>query len=186
MYFPYSGYRTNFIIRMQPQSTLDKTQILTMLEEQFADIKVWEFKTIKDIHAQLVFQKKLTVWLSLVLGMFALLLAAIGIYGVISYNSQMRRYELGIRMSLGAKSKRILFEFIGESLTPIALGLGLSVLLGVLLYSFAQQHINQWLSFDWLIMSGSLFALVGVALAACYFPAKKIIASDPIKALRNE
>ena len=134
----------------------------------------------------MVYQKKLTLWLSLVLGIFALLLAAVGIYGVISYNSQMRRYELGIRMSLGAKSKRILVEFIAESFAPIAAGFALSLLLAVILYSWAQQHINQWLSFAWLMISSCLLALIVIALGACYFPAKKIIASDPIKALRNE
>ncbi|WP_019029975.1 ABC transporter permease [Colwellia piezophila] len=184
MYFGSS--RTNFIIRMQEGNTLAKTQIINLLDEHFSDIKVWQFAAISDIHEQLVYQKKLTLWLSLVLGLFALLLAAVGIYGVISYNSQMRRYELGIRMSLGAKSKRILLEFIAESLTPISAGFGLSLLLAVILYSFAQQHINQWLSFDWLMISSSLLALIVIALAACYFPAKKIIASDPIKALRNE
>ncbi len=184
MYFPNS--RTNFIIRMQDGNILDKADILNLLDEHFADIKVWRFTSVTDIHEQLVYQKKLTLWLSLVLGIFALLLAAIGIYGVISYNSQMRRYELGIRMSLGAKSKRILLEFITESFTPIAAGFALSLLIAVTIYSWAQQHINQWLSFDWLMISSSLLALIVIALAACYFPAKKIIASDPIKALRNE
>jgi len=186
MYFPYSGGNANFIIRMQENSILEKTSILSLLDEGFADIKVWRFSSITDIHTQLVYHKQLTLWLSLVLGLFALLLAAVGIYGVISYNSQMRRYELGIRMSLGAKSKRILREFIGESFTPIAAGFALSMLLAVVLYSWAQQHINQWLSFDWLMVSSCLLALIIIALAACYFPAKKIITSDPIKALRNE
>ncbi len=184
MYF--SDEKANFLIRIQAGKTLKKSQIIQLLDEHFADLKVWQFTTISDIHEQLVYQKKLTLWLSLVLGIFALLLAAVGIYGVISYNSQMRRYELGIRMSLGAKSNRILVEFIGESFTPIAAGFALSVLLAIVLYSFAQQHINQWLSFDWLMITSSLLALMAIALAACYFPARKIIASDPIQALRNE
>ncbi|MEW6997572.1 ABC transporter permease [Colwelliaceae bacterium BS250] len=186
MYFPYSASRSNFVIRMQAGNLLEKTRILNLLEAKFADIKVWRFTSVSDIHDELVYHKKLTLWLSLVLAIFALLLAAVGIYGVISYNSQMRRYELGIRMSLGAKSKRILVEFIGESFTPIAAGFALSLLLAVVLYSWAQQHINQWLSFDWLMISSCLLALIVIALAACYFPAKKIIATDPIKALRNE
>jgi len=184
MYF--SSSRTNFVIRMQNGHVLTKSDILRLLDEHFAEIKVWQFTSVSDIHEQLVYQKQLTLWLSLVLGLFALLLAAIGIYGVISYNSQMRRYELGIRMSLGAKSKRILAEFIGESFAPIAAGFFLSLVLAVILYSYAQQHINQWLSFDWLMISSCLLALIVIALAACYFPARKIIASDPIQALRNE
>ena len=98
----------------------------------------------------------------------------------------MRRYELGIRMALGAKSRQILKEFIKESFTPIASGLILSMLLSVMLYAWAQQHINQWLTIDWLMTLACIFVLIIISLSACYFPAKKIIVSDPIKALRNE
>ena len=98
----------------------------------------------------------------------------------------MRRYELGIRMALGAKSKQILIEFIKESFAPIASGFALSILLSVMLYAWAQQHINQWLTIDWLMTLSCILALIIISLAACYFPAKKIIMSDPIKALRNE
>lgn len=186
MYFPYSGSRSNFIVRMKDGSLLEKTQILNLLEEKFADIKVWRFSSVSDIHGELVYHKQLTLWLSIVLGAFALLLAAIGIYGVISYNSQMRRYELGIRMALGAKSKQILKEVIKESFAPIALGFALSMLLSLMLYAWAQQHINQWLTVDWLMTLSCILSLIIIALGACYFPAKKIIESDPIKALRNE
>ena len=186
MYFPYSGFRTNFMVRMQDGSILDKASILNLLEDKFSDIKVWRFASVSDIHGELIYHKQLTLWLSIVLGIFALLLAAVGIYGVISYNSQMRRYELGIRMALGAKSKRMLVEFIRDSFTPIATGFVLSMILAVVLYSWAQQHINQWMSFDWLMTASCILALIVIALAACYFPARKIIATDPISALRNE
>jgi predicted permease len=186
MYFPYSGFRTNFMVRMQDGSILDKASILNLLEDKFSDIKVWRFASVSDIHGELIYHKQLTLWLSIVLGIFALLLAAVGIYGVISYNSQMRRYELGIRMALGAKSKRMLVEFIRDSFTPIATGFVLSMILAVVLYSWAQQHINQWMSFDWLMTASCILVLIVIALAACYFPARKIIATDPISALRNE
>lgn len=186
MYFTYSGNRTHFNIRMKAGKTLDKLTVLNLVDDKFSDLKVWKFTSVSDIYEALVYHNKLTLWLSLNLAVFALLLAAVGIYGVISYNSQMRRYELGIRMALGAKSKQILVEFIKESFAPIGAGFAISVLLAVMLYAWAQQHINQWLTIDWLMTLSCILALIIIALAACYFPAKKIIVSDPIKALRNE
>jgi len=186
MYFAYSANRMTFNIRMQAGVKLEKTTLLTLVDDNFADLKIWNFTTLSDIYQGLIYHNKLTLWLSLSLAAFALLLAAVGIYGVISYNSQMRRYELGIRMALGAKSKQILAEFIKESFTPIATGFMVSVLLSVMLYTWAQQHINQWLAIDWFMTLSCIVALVVIALAACYFPAKKIITTDPIKALRSE
>ena len=186
MYFGFSASKTNFIIRMQAGKILEKMTLLNLIDDKFSDLKVWRFTSVSDIYNDLVYHKKLTLWLSLTLAIFALLLAAVGIYGVISYNSQMRRYELGIRMALGAKSRHILTDFIKESFTPIILGFVLSLLLAAVLYGWAQQHINQWLSIDWLLTSGCILVLITIALAACYFPARKIIATDPIQALRNE
>jgi len=186
MYFTFSGNRMHFNIRMQAGKTLNKQTLLNLINNKFSDLKVWNFTSVSDIYESLVYHNKLTLWLSISLAVFAMLLAAVGIYGVISYNSQMRRYELGIRMALGAKSKQILIEFIKESFTPIASGFALSVLLSAMLYAWAQQHINQWLTIDWLMTLSCILSLIVIALAACYFPAKKIIVSDPIKALRNE
>lgn len=186
MYLTFSASKTNFVIRMQAGKVLEKMTVLNLIDDKFSDLKVWRFTSVSDIYSDLVYHKKLTLWLSLTLAIFALLLAAVGIYGVISYNSQMRRYELGIRMALGAKSRHILTDFIKESFTPIVSGFVVSLLLSVMLYGWAQQHINQWLSIDWLMTLGCIVTLMFIALAACYFPAKRIIASDPIQALRNE
>ncbi len=186
MYFTFSASKTSFNIKMQAGKVLHKITVLSLLDDKFADLRVWNFTSVSDIYESLVYHNKLTLWLSLSLAVFALLLAAVGIYGVISYNSQMRRYELGIRMALGAKSKQILTDFIKESFAPIASGFALSILIAVMLYAWAQQHISQWLTIDWLMTLSCILSLIIIALAACYFPAKKIIVSDPIKALRNE
>jgi predicted permease len=186
VYRTFSGRQIHFNIRMQKGLGLTKHTLLSLLDDKFSNLKIWNFTSVSGIYDEMVYDKKLTLWLSLSLVVFALLLAAVGIYGVISYNSQMRRYELGIRMALGAKSKQILREFIKESFVPIASGFAFSMLLSIMLYALAQQHINQWLSVDWLMTLSCMFSLIIISLAACYFPAKKVIMTDPIKALRNE
>ena len=123
------------------------------------------------------------------LGMFAvlaLLLAAIGIYGVVSYSVTQRTHEIGIRMALGASKKDVLRLVLRQSLALVSVGvavgiaaaLGLTRLITSLLY-----HVKPADPATYVAVS---FALVGLALAASYIPARRAMKVDPVEALRYE
>ena len=136
----------------------------------------------------------------LLIGTFAglgVLLASVGIYGAMAYLIEQRTREFGIRIALGAGRQRILALTLGQaaSLTLIGLTLGLSVslVLGRLLQSrlYLVEHEHEGLLygvsvFDPLTLVLACALLAGVALVACYVPARRAIRVDPTVALRYE
>lgn len=124
-------------------------------------------------------------------GLMALLLATIGIYGVVSYSVAQRTREVGIRMALGAVRGDILSLVVGQGMILVVWGLALGLLLGftltrVLTSSIFETELLFGVSAtDSLTFAGVTMLLAFVALAACYIPALRATKVDPVVALRQ-
>jgi putative ABC transport system permease protein len=117
---------------------------------------------------------------------FALLLAAIGIYGVMAYTVSARRQEMGIRMALGATSGDILRLVVGQGMRWALLGVVAGVIVSLLLTRLIASLLFGVRSADPLAFGVAAIALVSTALIACYLPARRATLVDPLVVLRYE
>jgi len=130
-----------------------------------------------------------TRFIALLLALFAvlaLLLAAIGIYGVMAYSVSARTRELGIRIALGAKTGDVRRLVLGDAIALIATGLALGLVTAWPSVRVLQSQLYDISPTDPLTLGVVAILLAGLALLACYLPARKAMRTDPLAALRNE
>jgi putative ABC transport system permease protein len=116
----------------------------------------------------------------------ALVLAAVGIYGVMAYSVAQRTHEIGIRLALGASASRVVGEVVrrGVGLTAVAVVIG--TLTAVAIARLATTVLFGVAPHDPLTLSATAALLAGVAMAACYVPARRAARVDPLVALAEE
>jgi len=116
----------------------------------------------------------------------ALLLASLGVYGVVSYNVERRSIELGIRLVLGAGYGKLLGLILRQGMVPVALGLAGGIVVAAAGARFIQTFLFGVGAFDPLTFAGVAAIVTAVAAAACYLPARRTLRLDPMAALRYE
>ena len=119
-------------------------------------------------------------------GFLAVLLATVGLYGVLSYTVAQRRNEIGIRMSLGADRLKIVKLIMGDAGILLAIGLGVGLLLALLSAKAASSMLFGLKPSDPVTIAVAIAALGAPGALASYLPARRAAGQDPMAALRDE
>ena len=139
-----------------------------------------------DLLSNSISSRRLTMMLLGIFAAVALLLAAVGIYGVISYSVSQRKHEIGIRMALGAPRDRVMWMVTGEAMLLAAIG-ELAGLAGTFaLRRLIDSQLYSMTAMDPRIFMTVPFILGAVAFVAAFIPARRAMQVDPLIALRNE
>jgi predicted lysophospholipase L1 biosynthesis ABC-type transport system permease subunit len=150
------------------------------------ELPVTKIRTIRQILDSSLAPRRLSMWLLTVFALAALLLAALGIYGVMAYAVARRTREIGIRMALGAQRPNVLRMVLGQGMKlvafGVAIGLGASLALTRLMTSFLYDVKPT----DPLTYAAVALLLILIALAANFAPARRAVSVDPTVALRHE
>jgi ABC-type antimicrobial peptide transport system permease subunit len=153
------------------------------------DQPVYDVHTMQDIMTESISWQRFHLFLLGAFALLALLLAAVGIYGVMTYMTIERTHEIGVRMALGADRRGILRIVVGGglrlALIGIAIGVVAALTLGRILSSFSQllYGVRPW---DPLTLIAISLGLICTTLFACYVPARRAAGVDPMIALRHE
>ena len=147
---------------------------------------VFHVRPLEDYVAASLAARRFTLMLLGLFGTLALVLAAVGIYGVISYTVSLRTRELGIRLALGAPQRDIFNLVLGQGLRLVAIGLGLGLVASFVLTRFLSSMLFQVKPADALTTLAAAIIMAAIAMLANYFPARRAARVDPNEALRYE
>jgi predicted permease len=150
------------------------------------NVPVDEVATLESRLARHIAPRRFNTWLVGLFAVIALLLASIGIYGVMSYTVTQRTREFGIRMALGAQQRDVLRLMLKQSMRLTLAGLVLGVFTSLILTRWLQSQLFGISATDPLTFVGIALLLTIVILTACYLPARRAACVDPMVALRYE
>ena len=151
-----------------------------------ADQPVADVRTMEDWMTRALSRERFTSTLLAAFAALALLLAAIGIYGVMSYAVSQRQSEIGVRLALGAAPGVVQRMVLGSGLQLVVVGLAAGLVAGLLLSRTMSSLLYQTSPADPVALASSVVLLGGVALAATYFPARRASRLNPIVALHTD
>ena len=156
------------------------------VSESNGEQPVFDVQTMDQIVSDSVAGRRFSMLLLAVFASLALLLASVGIYGVISYTATQRTHEIGIRMALGAERTDVLRLVVGQGLrlSLIGIGAGLAAALG--LTRLMSSMLYGVRPTDLVTFAAVSLLLAGVAVLASYVPARRATRVDPLVALRYE
>lgn len=143
-------------------------------------------QTLDELSEAMNVQHRLVAWMAGIVSLISLIVAVIGLHGVISFSVNQRIREIGIRMALGATSHRVVSDILGESLRLVGLGTLVGFGLSIALAHFAQTFLLRVESLDPLTSTAVVVLLATFGVVACWVPAKRASKVDPAVALRAD
>ena len=189
MYFPIlEGGQTGLALAVRTDS--DPLQFSVPVQKQFAaldpELPVSHVLTMDQIIGDSLVNANLSATLVLALAVLSLLLASVGLYGVLSYLATQRTSELGIRLALGAQREELLQLMLFDGLRPALFGLGLGLVMSLAATRIFQSMLFGTKPLDPVILAGVIATLLVAATLACLAPAWRASRLDPMQALRTE
>ena len=183
MYVPFAQaplYGGEVVVRSSLSASSVAAAIRQAVHSIDKDLPVTDVESFPDALGASIAQERFR---TLLLGSFsaiALVLAAVGIFGVISYSASQRTHEIGIRMALGAQRRDVLRLILGQGAKLALLGLGIGAVFAFLLTRLIASLLYGVSATDPLTFGAVAIVLLGVAVTACYIPARRAMRVDPM------
>jgi len=185
-YIPNGLGGQTFMIKHKPGQSVSREQVGKLLADVDARYSVFSFESADDKLTERLFVEITTAVTTAVLASLVFLLAGIGLYGILSYGTQLRRFELGARMAIGATRKHLVSMIVGDNTKAVLIGFVASVVLFAIAYIGLSEYIQPFLTWKVLpMLVATLVLIILVTLFACYWPLRQYINKPAIFSLRG-
>ncbi|HEX3703396.1 MAG TPA: ABC transporter permease [Vicinamibacterales bacterium] len=173
-------------VRARGDAAAASASLRAAVRQADANLPIYGLKTMTTQVDDSLFIERMVAGLSIAFGALATLLAAIGLYGVMSYSVARRTREIGIRMALGAERTSVLWMVLREVAVLVAVGVGIGVPVAIALGRVVQSQLFDLSATDPIALAVATALLATVAFVAGYLPARRATRVDPMLALRYE
>lgn len=188
MYIPkqYQGsWEYSFLLTASDNSAI-KQQVRALVTKLDSRLDIAQLVTLNSLFDEKRQRHLTAAWLAIILAVVSLLMVVIGVNGIVNYMVQVRRYDLGVKLAMGASNGRLLKDSLGELMLPIIISLFFAFSLSFLGLGYSRSQPDLIINANWLLVTGIILGFICISLLASYFPIRKILNNDPVKALRNE
>lgn len=179
-------FATDIVVRTSSDPLALSHSIEQQLEAIDPSIGIGHIRTMEQVRSSAVAMRQFNMTLLSVFAGLALLLAVIGIYGVVAYSVTQRTHEIGVRMALGAKRGDVLRLVLGQGMVLAGLGIAFGIVGALALTRLLQNYLYRIKPTDPLTLTTVCGILAIAAVLASYLPARRAASIDPVRALRSE
>jgi len=186
LYFPGISAESRLVIQLKKHTTLSRETFVSLLRTVTSKYRVQVFESDIASQKKMLFIHFMILTSTGSLALLTFFLAAIGLYGVLSYSTQLRQFEIGTRMAVGAKRADLIKLIIKDNASAILFGVLFSIgMLFLLIFAFSEQ-VNHYLTLQLLPVFIMTLAMISMlSLFACYFPLRQYINKPVIHVLKG-
>jgi ABC-type antimicrobial peptide transport system permease subunit len=186
VYTPASLATRQMTLKLRDGQKLSREQVVTAINNVSSLYALFSVDTLASEKMKRLFTQYTTAITTAVLAIITLFLASVGLYGILSYGTQMRRFELGTRMAVGAKRKDLVGLIVKDNVWVILLGFASSLVVVLGIYIAYKEVLSAYMSVDLLPMfMTSILSIALLSLFACYWPLRQYINHPAIHSLRG-
>jgi putative ABC transport system permease protein len=190
MYVPAKQVPVNFVWIVARTSLSNPASLTSAVRDQLAsldrDVPLTQVRVFDEYLSRTLAKPRFNALLLSIFAGTALLLTAIGIYGVLAYSVSQRTNEIGIRIALGAAQSTIFRLVVGEAMLLVAISMAIGLLGAFMATHFLSSLLYGVAAWDPVTFAGIATLITGVAFLACWLPARRAARVDPVTALRSE
>jgi MacB-like periplasmic core domain/FtsX-like permease family len=186
IYLPASEAGSNFIIKFRPGYWLSREQLVAFLSGVNSGFGVFLYDDLSQQRSEILLPRQITATAASIVALIVVLVSAIGLFGMVSYTTSLRRAEIGARLVFGARARHIVLMLVRNNLAAVLIGCVLSALLAWLVL----PGVPLWFDFrpvnvDWADAALALSSLGVVVAIACYLSARPVVSQSQASALRD-